>query len=97
MSTSDNDQSQSDERRQHARMSVHWQGSLAGADEAEDCFVLDISSHGARVQCASPFDGQDYLTLRLKQGESHSAMVVWRQGSFMGLRFADGDEPKLAA
>lgn len=97
MSNVDSYENPDDERRQHARMSVHWQGNLIGADEQEDCFVLDISPQGARVQCANPFPNQDCLTLHLKQGERHSAKVVWRQGSFMGLAFANGDEPKLAA
>ena len=97
MSGGDSDQSQAEERRRHARMPVHWQGSLTSVGDEEDCYVLDISARGARVQCANPFQDEDRLTLRLKQGDSHSAKVVWRQGSFMGLQFADGDQPKLAA
>lgn len=96
MSIGGGDKGQMDERRQQARMQVHWQGSLTGRDEEEDCLVLDISSRGARVQCANPFVEQNRLTLYLKQGERHEAQVVWRQGSFMGLQFANG-EPKLAA
>ena len=97
MQTSGSDQEKADERRQHARMPVHWQGRLTASAEDEECLVLDISAVGARVQCASPFDEQNQLTLLLKQGESHSAKVIWRQGSFMGLQFAEDDEPKLAA
>lgn len=97
MNTGESESERTEERRRQARMPVHWQGSLSNNGEAEDCFVLDISSRGARVQCANPFEGQERLTLLLKQGESHSAEIVWRQGSFMGLQFADGDEPKLAA
>lgn len=93
----DTDQIPPHERRKHARMAVHWRGDLTSAEEQEDCFVLDISASGARVQCANPFEGQDLLTLAMPQGEAHDATVVWRQGSFMGLQFADESEPRLAA
>lgn len=77
-----------DERRRHARMSVHWHGRLSGAEHEEDCLVLDISPSGARVQCAEPFDGSSRLTLNLAQGDRHDSSIVWRRGSFMGLAFA---------
>ena len=97
MSASDGLDGRNDDRRQHSRMTVYWQGNLSGSDLAEDCYILDISPGGARVQCANPLLGSDRLTLSLAQGEQHDAIVVWRQGSFMGLHFAAGTEPKLAA
>ena len=76
------------ERRQHARMPVHWHGSLVSAGQEEDCLVLDISAGGARVQCSDPFGEASRITLRLAQGDRHDGSIVWRQGSFMGLQFA---------
>ena len=87
MSGRDSDAPDGRERRQHARMAVHWQGSLIAGDQEEECYILDISPAGARVQTPDPLDGHRDLVLRLAQGDTHDGQVVWRQGSFLGLHF----------
>lgn len=83
------------ERRRHVRMPVHWTGALAGESDALDCVVLDISPGGARVQSADPLPVVTEVRLSLAHGGDYQGAVVWRQGSFMGLRFA-GQEPIAA-
>lgn len=78
-----------EERRRHIRQSVHWSGSLTMAGEEQDCLVLDLSSAGARVQSSAPVPTLAQVQLKLRQGDSYLADIVWHQGSFMGLRFTD--------
>ena len=81
------DHSESEERRRHVRMAVHWSGDLEASGDRLDCTVLDISPSGAKVQSSDPLPPETPVILTLAQGDQHRGAIVWQQGSFMGIGF----------
>ena len=52
-----------------------------------DCVVRDISDTGARVRVGGWFDCPERLVMKVSDGVSYSAEVVWFQNHELGLRF----------
>ena len=54
---------------------------------AIDCLLRDISATGARVRLGSLFDGPKQIDLRISDGFTYSADVMWIRKKEVGLRF----------
>jgi hypothetical protein len=86
---------QSSRRSQRDR--VLKRGKIIFGTSILDCIVLDISPHGARVDCASPVIIPEAVDLRLGDGSTYPASQRWARGTEIGLLFtgpaaASGDE-----
>ncbi len=81
-----------DERRRLPRRRTRLSAAVVhGAEEIiVPCTVRDKSSTGARllVQAGSEVPDAFYL-IELTTGDLHQAKVVWRDGTFVGITFAD--------
>ncbi|PWS37542.1 hypothetical protein DFH01_11995 [Falsiroseomonas bella] len=75
------------ERRRQQRSSVLKRAQLACGAALYDCFILDSSEAGVRVQMSAPVALPERLVLRLEGGISIPAVHRWSRGSDAGLEF----------
>jgi hypothetical protein len=79
------------ERRRQQRTSVLKRAQLACGASLYDCFILDSSEAGVRVQMSVPVALPERMVLRLDGGISIPALHRWSRGSDAGLEFAQDD------
>ena len=73
--------------RQRKRQAARIEAWLLQKDERIAATVVDISSHGCRVQASKPLASGSSVTLALGEDLLVRARVVWRQEAFVGLHF----------
>jgi hypothetical protein len=76
------------ERRRQKRSSVLKRAQLACGASLYDCFILDSSEEGVRVQMSAPVALPERIVLRLEGGISIPSVHRWSRGSDAGLEFA---------
>lgn len=79
------------EQRRNRRRNVLQGARIAGADgtSSENCWILDISASGARLQVNSPATTPDefYLLLSHNGQFRRQCLVVWRSDKTIGVQF----------
>jgi hypothetical protein len=75
--------------RRYPRSRVLWPGKLTLAGATVDCIVLDVSANGARVRADGLPTDIGGVSLELARFGSFAAEMMWRDGSEVGLRFAE--------
>jgi len=80
-----------EEQRKFLRQKSYLRGCIYFNNRSEtvDCFVRDISGHGARLTLVSDITIPDAVDLHIPQrNQTYRANVLWRRGAEMGLAFA---------
>ena len=49
--------------------------------------VIDMSTHGCRIQCSTPVDDGSHVSLSIAGLETQRCRVVWHAQEFVGLEF----------
>jgi len=86
------------ERRQVLRRPTQVAGKivLASLKPVDACTILDISSHGARIELAGErLLPPGFHLLIPSEGLLHRARLKWRQGRILGVEF-EGDPVDLS-
>jgi len=81
-----------DEHRLENRPRTFKTGKLLYGDctpIAIDCLVVDISSHGARMETSVLMSVPELLTLRLGDGSERRVRRRWATGNQIGLEFVE--------
>lgn len=77
------------ERRRANRAALRLNATVRVASRSRvQARLLDISTHGCRVQCTAPSDPDSWLWLSIAGLETQYCRVVWRCEEFAGLEFA---------
>src|SRR3989337_3288188 len=50
--------------------------------------IIDLSTHGCRMECPAPLAGDSWIWLNIVGLESQYCRVVWQFQEFVGLEFA---------
>jgi hypothetical protein len=84
------------ERRAHDRRRVDEEAQLIIPSDfiSLPCRVLNISKHGAGIQCDVVPHADTRVRLLMKDGREFEAVTAWFEGGLLGLRFltaADGE------
>lgn len=88
------------ERRQLRRNAVLRKAQVLFSSTLHDCYIVDSSEGGARIQTESPVALPAQLVLRLSDGQAIAATRAWSRGTQAGLAFtpeARGSGPDTAA
>jgi hypothetical protein len=83
-------QASTSERRQKSRGRTFKMGKLIFGDSHPtviDCFVVEMSALGARVETAVMVQVPETLTLRLVDSSEHRVRRAWAIGNRIGLEF----------
>ena len=59
-----------------------------GAKSRVKARVIDISTHGCRIECTSAVAEESWIWLSIAGLETQSCRVVWKAHEFVGLEFA---------
>jgi hypothetical protein len=79
-----------DEKRNNQRRRVLKSGKIvfANGSFSVDCTIRNLSDTGARLQVPTSVAIPDRFTLvDVHGGTRHEALVVWRRGDLLGVRF----------
>lgn len=79
-------------RRSSERKKVLLKAKLVIARESYDCDILNISTGGAKIQCAQKIESGTKVVLNLDPFGEFSSEVVWQRGDEAGIRFEQGSE-----
>jgi hypothetical protein len=88
------------ERRQLRRNTVLRKAQVLFSSTLHDCYIVDSSEGGARIQTECPIALPANVVLRLADGQAIAATRAWSRGTEAGLAFAPeerGSGPDTAA
>jgi hypothetical protein len=88
------------ERRQHARVSVSFFGTVRlAAGASAECLVLDLSRGGTKIMLGEDLSiaQGDGVGLDIEKFGAFRCEAMWRRGTFVGLRFNEPPETIAAA
>jgi hypothetical protein len=60
-----------------------------------DAVLLDSSPHGVRLRTAVPVAIPEWVSLKLRDGDTHRAQRRWQRGEEIGLKLAESDSRDL--
>jgi hypothetical protein len=82
-------QEQVENHRDNQRLRQYKAAKLVFNDDQSviDCVLRDLSSTGARVKVDVMADFPEELVLKISNGVTYSADVMWRRGDELGLHF----------
>jgi hypothetical protein len=80
---------QASDRRAVDRQRVLWKGSVLFLDTEGtiDCVVLDVSGSGARLRPSDVLSCPEQFRLTWLEEEPRLCEVVWRDSTYIGVRF----------
>ena len=81
-----------DEQRRSQRQRVLKAGRIAygGGSIVIDCTIRNLSATGARLQVPTSVAIPDHFEFtEASTGKARQAIVMWRKGDLMGIRFED--------
>ncbi len=77
------------EKRFYPRTAVLWTGRLHAGAQGADCRILNISATGAKIHLLEPLPPAPMVSLRISRFGEFPGDVIWREDSFLGIRFRD--------
>ena len=80
------DQSQVD-RRRAARTALHISATLRDGSRKAPARVIDMSTHGCRIECSTIVADDSFVLLGINGLEAKRCRVVWHCEEFIGLEF----------
>jgi hypothetical protein len=78
---------QQPERRRAARAALHLDATMRDGNRKAEARVIDLSTHGCRVQCSTIVADDSKVWLSLPGLESQRSRVAWHCEEFIGLEF----------
>ena len=76
------------ERRRSNRIALRLAATMRDSSHSRvQVRVIDMSTHGCRVQCSSPVDDDSWISLSIAGLETQRCRVVWHCQEFVGLEF----------
>ena len=75
------------ERRRAARIALHLGATLRDGTRKAPARVLDMSTHGCRVECSTVVAKDSWVTLAIDGLQSLRGRVAWHCEEFIGLEF----------
>ena len=75
------------ERRRAARTALHLEATMRDGSRKAPARVLDMSTHGCRVQCSTVVAKDSWVWLNLPGLEGQRGRVAWHCEEFVGLEF----------
>ena len=77
-----------DERRRVERLALRLTATLRdGTKSRVKARVIDMSTHGCRIECSSTVEDDSWVWLSIAGLETQFCRVVWHCGEFIGLEF----------
>lgn len=77
------------ERRRAARAALRLNATIREAGRSRTTVrLIDVSSHGCRIEAAAAIDADSWLWLSIAGLEAQYCRVVWQSHEFAGLEFA---------
>ena len=77
-----------DERRRVERLALRLTATMRdGTKSRVQARVIDMSTHGCRIECSSTVDDDSWVWLSIAGLETQFCRVVWHCGEFIGLEF----------
>jgi PilZ domain len=82
------------ERRRHPRHETFWRATLRTANRVLDCYVIDVSTEGARVRVVTPtvtapVKANEKVMLTVAGIARVFAVVAWARRNVIGVRIRD--------
>jgi len=78
---------QQPERRRAARTALHLDATLRDGSRKAPARVIDMSTHGCRVECSTVVAVDRRVSLKLTGLEGQQCRVAWHCQEFIGLEF----------
>lgn len=75
------------ERRRAARAALHLSATLREGSRKAEARVIDMSTHGCRVECSCVVADDSWVWLAIEGLQSQRCRVVWHCEEFIGLEF----------
>jgi hypothetical protein len=75
------------ERRRAARAALHLDATMRDGSRKAPARVIDISTHGCRVECSTVVANDSWVWLGLGGLQNQRCRVVWHCEEFVGLEF----------
>lgn len=75
------------ERRRAARIALHLAATLRDGSRKAPARVLDMSTHGCRVECSTVVSDGSWVSLAIEGLQSQRCRVAWHCEEFIGLEF----------
>src|SRR5437763_10947892 len=76
------------ERRRVLRLALRLTATMRdGRNSRVRARVIDMSTHGCRIECTSPVDDDSWIWLSIAGLETQFCRVVWHCEEFIGLEF----------
>jgi hypothetical protein len=77
-----------EERRRVERLALRLTATMRdGTKSRVQARVIDMSTHGCRVECSSTVEDDSWVWLSIAGLETQFSRVVWHCGEFIGLEF----------
>lgn len=76
------------DRRRANRIALHLSATLRDGSRKAQARVIDISTHGCRVECPSVLKDGTQVWLGIEGLQNQQCRVVWHCEEFVGLEFA---------
>ena len=75
------------ERRRAARVALHLDATMRDGSRKAPARVLDMSTHGCRIECSTIVADDSWVFLGIEGLQSQRARVVWHCEEFIGLEY----------
>lgn len=75
------------ERRRAARIALHLDATMRDGNRKAPARVLDMSTHGCRIECSTVVADDSFVFLAIDGLQSQRARVAWHCEEFIGLEF----------
>ncbi len=76
------------ERRRVLRLALRLTATMRdGRNSRVRARVIDMSTHGCRIECTAPVDDDSWIWLSIASLETQYCRVVWHCQEFIGLQF----------
>ena len=75
------------ERRRAARIALHLDATMREGSRKAPARVLDMSTHGCRIECSTIVADDSWVFLGIEGLQSQRARVAWHCEEFIGLEF----------
>ena len=75
------------ERRRATRTALHLSATFRDGSRRATARVLDMSTHGCRVECSTAVAADSWVWLAIEGLQSQHCRVVWHCEEFIGLEF----------
>lgn len=75
------------ERRRAARTALHLSATMREGSRKAEAKVLDMSTHGCRIECSCVVADDSWVWLAIDGLQSQRCRVVWHCEEFIGLEF----------